>query len=198
MPRPRGQGLETREKILDVALELFTEQGYDKTSLRDIAERLGITKAALYYYFERKEDILLELHLKLHAIFSKIIDELEQIEDGPARVEAWPHLIDRMIEMMLSNRELVQMHRRNQSAFEALHANKLNRLEHENLEARSVAILSSPKIPIDERVRMACAVGAITETFFESADAFREVPPEELAGHVRAVIRDVLGVRALA
>ena len=58
----------TRERILDIALELFTEQGYDKTSLRDIAERLGTTKAALYYHFERKEDILLELHLRLHAL----------------------------------------------------------------------------------------------------------------------------------
>ena len=32
----------------------------------EIAERLGVTKAALYYHFERKEDILLELHLRLH------------------------------------------------------------------------------------------------------------------------------------
>jgi AcrR family transcriptional regulator len=55
MPRaPRNQGAETRERILDVAQELFTRQGYEKTSLRDIAERLEITKAALYYYFERK------------------------------------------------------------------------------------------------------------------------------------------------
>ena len=51
-----------------MAQELFIRHGYDKTSLRDIAERLEITKAALYYYFERKEDILLELHLRLHAI----------------------------------------------------------------------------------------------------------------------------------
>ena len=35
----------TRERIQAVALELFTEQGYEKTSLREIAERLGVTKA---------------------------------------------------------------------------------------------------------------------------------------------------------
>src|ERR1700677_4503337 len=63
--RPRGS---TRERILDVALDLFNDQGYDKTSLREIAERLGFTKAALYYHFERKEDILLQLHLRLHAL----------------------------------------------------------------------------------------------------------------------------------
>ena len=63
-----------RERILDVSLELFNEQGYDKTSLREIAERLDVTKAALYYHFERKEDILLELHLRLHALGWKALD----------------------------------------------------------------------------------------------------------------------------
>jgi len=59
MPRPtQRNGAETRERILEVACELFTDLGYDKASLRDIAARLDITKAALYYYFARKDDIL--------------------------------------------------------------------------------------------------------------------------------------------
>ena len=45
----------TRERIKQVALELFTEQGYEGTSLREIAERLGVTKAALYYHFKSKD-----------------------------------------------------------------------------------------------------------------------------------------------
>lgn len=49
---------DTRGRIQTVALELFTEQGYDKTSLREIAERLGVTKAALYYHFRSKEEIV--------------------------------------------------------------------------------------------------------------------------------------------
>ena len=48
----------TRHRIQLVALELFTEQGYEKTSLREIAERLGVTKAALYYHFKSKDDIV--------------------------------------------------------------------------------------------------------------------------------------------
>ena len=43
---------DTRARIQRVALELFAEQGYDKTSLREIAERLDVTKAALYYHFK--------------------------------------------------------------------------------------------------------------------------------------------------
>jgi AcrR family transcriptional regulator len=52
---------DTRTKIQQIALELFAEQGYEKTSLREIAERLGVTKAALYYHFKTKEDIVSSL-----------------------------------------------------------------------------------------------------------------------------------------
>ncbi len=57
----------TRERILDVALDLFVEQGYDKTSLREIAEKMGFSKAALYYHFASKADILMGLHLRMHS-----------------------------------------------------------------------------------------------------------------------------------
>lgn len=62
----------TRQRIQDVALELFAEQGYEKTSLREIAEHLDVTKAALYYHFKTKEDILVSLFQDL----ARPIDEL--------------------------------------------------------------------------------------------------------------------------
>jgi AcrR family transcriptional regulator len=48
----------TRERILAAALTLFAERGYDATSMREIAEHVGTTKAALYYHFESKADIV--------------------------------------------------------------------------------------------------------------------------------------------
>ncbi|MGW9346944.1 TetR/AcrR family transcriptional regulator [Nocardiopsis flavescens] len=54
---PRTNG-DTRAEIQEAALDLFGRQGYEKTSLREIAERLDITKAALYYHFRSKEDLL--------------------------------------------------------------------------------------------------------------------------------------------
>ena len=47
----------TRERILEVALGLFERQGYAGTSLRDISDQLGVTKAALYYHFPSKEEL---------------------------------------------------------------------------------------------------------------------------------------------
>jgi AcrR family transcriptional regulator len=63
----------TRERIQAVAVELFAEHGYDKTSLRQIAERLDVTKAALYYHFNTKEDIVVSLFDDLLAGIDEII-----------------------------------------------------------------------------------------------------------------------------
>jgi AcrR family transcriptional regulator len=193
MPRPpRNQGAETRERILDVAQELFIRQGYDKTSLRDIALRLGITKAALYYYFERKEDILVELHLRLHAMGTSLLEELEAAPDGAARVAILPRLADQMIDFMAENRELMLLHFRNRSAFEALASNERHQQENEDLEARVNRILSSPAVPLRERVRMAAIFGVIAEVLVQGAPAFDDVPAAELAELVREAITDLV------
>ncbi|TDC76688.1 TetR/AcrR family transcriptional regulator [Streptomyces hainanensis] len=63
---------DTRQRIQSVALDLFAEQGYEKTSLREIAERLDVTKAALYYHFKTKEDIL----SSIYADMTRPVDEL--------------------------------------------------------------------------------------------------------------------------
>lgn len=51
-------GDQTRARIIEVALELIADHGYAATSTREIAERLGFTKAALYYHFRTKDDLL--------------------------------------------------------------------------------------------------------------------------------------------
>jgi AcrR family transcriptional regulator len=74
---PREQS-DTKAEIRAVALELFARQGFDKTSLRQIAERLGVTKAALYYHYPSKNDLLLALLAPLHedmdALFNRFAD----------------------------------------------------------------------------------------------------------------------------
>ena len=65
---------DTRERIQAIAVELFVEQGYDKTSLQEIADRLGVTKAALYYHFKSKEAIVASLFHDWLAAVDQIID----------------------------------------------------------------------------------------------------------------------------
>ena len=182
----------TRDRILDIALELFTEQGYDKTSLRDIAERLGTTKAALYYHFERKEDILMELHLRLHALGREALEQLDDLADGQARVDAWPGIIDGFIDQVIDNRQLVLLHQRNHRALEQLTDNERHRAENDDIEQQFRRILASPAIPLDRRVRMACSISAIVGVLATGEALFGDVPITQLAEEVRRAVRDLL------
>lgn len=49
---------DTKTEIHRAAVNLFSTQGYDKTSLREIAEQVGITKASLYYHYSSKQELL--------------------------------------------------------------------------------------------------------------------------------------------
>jgi AcrR family transcriptional regulator len=187
--RPRGS---TRARILDVALDLFNEQGYDKTSLREIAARLGFTKAALYYHFERKEDILLELHLRLHALGRDMLDRLDLLGDDAKGVTAWPVLLDHFIDQVIANRDLFLLHQRNQNAFAVLEQSELHQQENDDLEQRLRRFLASPAIPLAERVRMACSLGAVFGVLMGAGEAFAEVPTGELAQLVREAVGDIL------
>lgn len=58
----------TREKIIDTMYDLLADKGYDKASIGQIANIIGIKKASVYYYFRYKEDILIELVKKLYSL----------------------------------------------------------------------------------------------------------------------------------
>jgi AcrR family transcriptional regulator len=189
--RPRGS---TRERILDIALELFNEQGYDKTSLREIADRLGTTKAALYYHFERKEDILFALHLRLHDLGRDMFDRIGELSsDSQEAAEAWPELLDLFIDQVLSNREIFIMHERNHTAVAALEDSERHRAEHDDIEGQLRRLLASPAIPLARRVRMACSIGAVMSILIGAGEAFGDVPAATLAQLVRDAMRDLLG-----
>src|SRR5512133_27475 len=145
--KQRRRRLLTRERILDVALELFNEQGYEKTPLRELAERLGVTKAALYYHFKRKEDILLELHLRLHDLGRSALDEIDRLDEAQL-VTAWPDLLDDFIDKIVENRDIFLFHQRNHGALELLAANERHLAENEDMEQRFRRFLVNPKIPL--------------------------------------------------
>jgi AcrR family transcriptional regulator len=61
-----GKGERTRAIILDTALELFVERGFDATTMREIAERAGVSLGSAYYYFESKEHLIQALYARTH------------------------------------------------------------------------------------------------------------------------------------
>lgn len=66
-----------REAVLETAAHLFLERGYRSTSLREIASLLKITKPALYYYFQNKEQLLVECYRAGIASIEGLLEEAE-------------------------------------------------------------------------------------------------------------------------
>ncbi|ROQ38677.1 TetR family transcriptional regulator [Frondihabitans sp. PhB188] len=58
---PYPKGVQRRREILDRALEVFAEKGFESTSLRAIGEAIGVSHAALSHYFESREALLVEV-----------------------------------------------------------------------------------------------------------------------------------------
>jgi AcrR family transcriptional regulator len=75
---------DTREAIRSVALELFSERGYDRASLRELADRLRITKAAVYHHFATKEDILASLAEEFAVPLDQVLAWGRDQPAGPA------------------------------------------------------------------------------------------------------------------
>ena len=66
--------MNTKERIFDVALDLFSKKGYDSVSLREIAEEVGIKKSSIYSHYPSKEAILIDIFQYLSGLFE--YDEL--------------------------------------------------------------------------------------------------------------------------
>jgi AcrR family transcriptional regulator len=178
----------TRDRILDIALDLFTEKGYENTSLRDIADAMGFTKAAIYYHFRSKEDIFMALHMRLHAAFGLHLEALTA--EGGISTESWADVLDRSADLLVENRKLLAMHERNRAAFDSLHR-KDHAEEHEELNDRLLAVVTDPSVPVRDRVRIACAMGALMTSVLLLGKSDGE-QDDELVTEIRGVVSDIL------
>ena len=81
-----------REAVLKTAAQLFLEKSYGRTSLNDVAERLNITKPALYHYFRNKEEILVECYRLGTTLIGETLNEIaSHCGTGLEKVEAFIH-----------------------------------------------------------------------------------------------------------
>src|SRR5262252_3598942 len=79
-----------REAVLQTAAQLFLEKSYGRTSMNDLAERLSITKPALYHYFRNKEEVLLECYRLGTAMIEEILNDIaSHCGTGLEKVEAF-------------------------------------------------------------------------------------------------------------
>lgn len=81
--------LERKKKILESALALFCEKGYNKTSMNDIVKESGISKGGIYYYFENKEAIFCELGDNILENRKNILDKLPESLSSKEKLKAY-------------------------------------------------------------------------------------------------------------
>jgi AcrR family transcriptional regulator len=155
----------TRERIQGVALELFTEQGYEATSLREIAERLGVTKAALYYHFKTKEDIVASLVDRQVANLNEL---LSWVQGQPRSVETRREFVRRYAEQLRQggHERLIRFFERNPTVMQSFKSGG-------HMRDRMIAILdnlSARTDPLPDQIRCSLAIFALHATWFVIRD----------------------------
>ena len=108
---------DTRARIQQIAVELFTEHGYEGTSLREIAEQLGVTKAALYYHFKSKEDIILSLVEDYQGQIDALIG---WAKERPGNADTRREILTRYMHIVAERSQVFRMLHENQAALNTM------------------------------------------------------------------------------
>ncbi|GAB1640146.1 TetR/AcrR family transcriptional regulator [Krasilnikovia sp. MM14-A1259] len=175
-----GRQNDTRAEIRRVAMELFTQQGYEATSLREIAERLGVTKAALYYHFRSKEDIVRSLFGDYLAALDELVAWASAQARGP---ELLAEVIDRMLHLSADHgRQAMQFALANQHVVRYLHPGKESTFE--RLSALFDAV-TEPGATVQEALRIRVALLSVNLTVFAAQGL--DAPEEEINAAVREI-----------
>src|SRR3954464_14734044 len=96
---------ETRERILDAALSLFRERGFDETTMRDIAAAAGVATGAAYYYFRSKEELVMAFYVRTAEEAREVIPPLvTRSRDLGKRIRA---IIDKQLQQFEEHRRLM-------------------------------------------------------------------------------------------
>ena len=147
---PKGQG---RARLLDAAGDLFAEQGVSGTSLQSIADRLGVTKAAVYHQFSSKDEIVIAVAEPVIAALRSIADAAESREPDAARALVIAGLVD----LALAERGTAATIRRDPTMAALLDAHP----PYAEQIARIDALLLGPEPTTESRVALAFAGGGI-------------------------------------
>ena len=150
---------DTRSRLRQLALKLFAEQGYEKTSLREIAEQLGVTKAALYYYFKSKEDIV-------RSLVEDYVADLDELiawaKAQPRTPDTRAEIVRRYLHIVATGAEVFRMLHQNQAAVSGLaNAKERGELFKERMDAL-VDLLTEPGAALSDQIRAASCLMSIS------------------------------------
>jgi AcrR family transcriptional regulator len=173
----------TRDKIIAIATEAFATKGFEQSSLREIAEALGFSKAALYYHFRSKEELARAIIVPMTEAFEDVLSAAEG-QDNPDHEKLLANIFD----LLLSHFAVYRVVMRDASILRAV---DLERWSGDWVD-RIGAILTGPEPDTAASVRAVMAIGGLARTLFLTATMPAEAVKAEA---IRAAMRILDGHR---
>lgn len=175
----------TRDRILDAALSLFAEKGYEATSMREIAEQLGITKAALYYHFDGKDAIVLALLADIETQVADLVAwAREQPVDEHLRrgvLERWTTIMQAhgitAFRFVMANRHVIHQIRPDRSGMVAC-------------MTELYGLLAPPTASVEEQLRVRLALMSVNMAGFVGSGI--GAPDEEILATARRLALELM------
>jgi AcrR family transcriptional regulator len=144
---------ETRQRILAIAADLFSRQGYTGTTIADIARELGTTTAALYYHFPSKADILGGLLAEPLTAYTRIIESLDSDQPEP------PELLGAFIDLAVDSRAMAGLIDRDPAVL-AMIDERLPRTSQQTI-GQVIAVLAGPGADRSAVIRAHAALAVV-------------------------------------
>ena len=99
---------DTKDRILEAALEMFSQKGYEGTNLRELAASLGLVKSAMYRHFESKEEIWNALLDRMIAYYGERFGSAEHLPPVPDSLEDLVSMTMRMVNLTIHDKQIVK------------------------------------------------------------------------------------------
>lgn len=167
-----GRGCTARDRVIGAAVELFAEHGVQGTSLRMIAERIGVGKGAVYYQFQSKDEIVLAV---LRPVFDEIARVVESAESLPHRQARRQAAIKGVVDLLVRHAQASFPFRRDRYIDQLIALNG----EFQTITDRFHTLLLGPNPGYAARVSLTMA---ITGMYYCATDPLlKDIPTDTLS-----------------
>ena len=102
-------GKDTREKILENALDMFANKGYEGTNIRELSDALGVSKGAMYRHYESKEQLWDSVISKVEVEYEKNIGSFKEMPEIPNSTDELKELTLRMMSNSMHDPNLMDI-----------------------------------------------------------------------------------------
>jgi len=176
---------DTRQRLIDVAVDLFTRHSFAGTSLQMIADEMGFTKAAIYYHFRTREELLAAVVEPIFEQLSVVIAAAEAQRSSAARAD---HMLCGYAELAVANRALVSVLACDPSVIMLLREQP----HWAQLITRQLALLAGDEQEPGGLIRATVALAGISSAV---GPAWIAVDDDDLLRHLVETGRRTLGLR---